>query len=146
MTAEAMPLPTDLAIVDDLPAADEANILAGLKAHNNVMLGPTDRRNLAIPLRNEAGEVDGGLVGYTGRGWLCVEMLYVPERWRGQGLAGRLLQMAEDEARARGCVGAYIDTANPQARRAYERQGYQTFGMLENFIGDFHITWMKKQI
>ncbi len=136
----------DLAIIEDLTDEDEQAILSGLRAHNERMLGPTDRRNLAIPLRNDAGQVDGGLVGYTGRGWLFIEMLFVPERLRGTGLAGRLLQMAEEEARARGCAGAYIDTINPSARRVYERQGYAVFGTLENFTGDFDITWMKKRL
>ncbi|MCL6706978.1 GNAT family N-acetyltransferase [Pseudomonas sp. R2.Fl] len=133
-----------LALSDTVPDADRDAILDALKAHNNAMLGPTDRRDLFIPLKDEDGKTDGGLVGYTGRGWLYVEMLFVPDRLRGQGLAGKLLRMAEDEARARGCKGAYIDTINPVARRAYERQGYEVFGTLENFTGEFSIVWLRK--
>lgn len=138
-------LMTDLSVVEGISAEDESNILEAIRAHNNQMLGPTDRRELAIPIRNDAGEIDGGLVGYTGRGWLFVHMLFVPDRLRGKGLAGQLLQLAEDEARARGCTGAYIDTINPQARRAYERQGYRVFGKLDNFSGDFSLTWLVKR-
>lgn len=135
----------ELKILDEAPAADEKAILDALKAYNNTLLGPTDRRGLFIPLKDADGNTDGGLIGYTGRGWLYVEMLFVPERLRGKGLAGRLLQMAEDEAKARGCTGAYIDTINPEARRAYQRQGYEVFGALDNFFGDFSITWLMKR-
>ena len=135
-----------LPLSDTVPDDARETILSGIKAHNNALLGPTDRRDLFIPLTDAAGKVEGGLVGYTGRGWLYVEMLYVPEHLRRQGLAGVLLQRAEDEAKARGCTGAYIDTINPQARRAYERQGYEIFGTLDNFTGDFSITWLKKKL
>ncbi|MFA7416006.1 MAG: GNAT family N-acetyltransferase [Rhizobium sp.] len=139
-------MPRALPLSDTVPDATRETILAGIKAHNNAMLGPTDRRDIFIPLRDDEGKTVGGLVGYTGRGWLYVEMLFVPEHLRGRGLAGALLQRAEDEARARGCTGAYIDTINPQARRAYERQGYEIFGTLDHFTGDFSITWLKKKL
>ena len=135
----------ELKILDEAPAADEKAILDALKAYNDTLLGPTDRRGLFIPLKDADGNTDGGLIGYTGRGWLYVEMLFVPERLRGKGLAGRLLQMAEDEAKARGCTGAYIDTINPKARSTYQRQGYTVFGALDNFFGDFSITWLMKR-
>ncbi|MFC5445599.1 GNAT family N-acetyltransferase [Rhizobium halophytocola] len=135
----------DLAFTDHVPEAARADILDRLKAYNNALLGPTDRRELFIPLRNDAGEIDGGLIGYTGRGWLSIEMVYVPERLRGQGMAGRLLQTAEDEARRRGCRGAVIDTINPVARRAYEAQGFSVFGRIDGFTGDFDLTWLIKR-
>jgi GNAT superfamily N-acetyltransferase len=71
--------------------------------------------------------------GYTGWGWLFTQWLFVPESLRGQGIAGKMLDMAEAEAIARGCHGAWIDTFNPQALRAYQRQGYQVFGELPDF-------------
>lgn len=60
-------------------------------------------------------------------------MLYIPDTLRGTGLAGKLLSKAEEEARARGCRGAWIDTFSPQALRAYLRQGYEVFGELQDF-------------
>lgn len=137
-------MPHTLPLSDTVPDDARETILAGIKAHNNALLGPTDRRDLFVPLTDAEGRVEGGLVGYTGRGWLYVEMLFVPENRRGQGLAGALLQRAEDEAKLRGCKGAYIDTINPEARRAYERQGYSVFGTLDNFTGEFAITWLRK--
>lgn len=133
-----------LPLSDTISDADREAVLGALRAYNNTILGPTDRRDLFIPLRDGEGKLDGGLVGYTGRGWLYIEMLIVPDRLRGQGLAGKLLQMAEDEARARGCKGCYLDTLNPVALRVYERQGYEAFGTLENFTGEYSIVWLRK--
>lgn len=134
-----------LTLSDTVPESARDAILAGIKAHNDTLLGPTDRRDLFIPITADDGSVDGGLIGYTGRGWLYVELLSVPERLRGQGRAGRLLVLAEEEAKARGCIGAYIDTINPVACRAYERAGYTVFGRIENFSRGQDICWLIKR-
>ena len=134
-----------LSLSDTVPEAARDAILAGIRAHNDTLLGPTDRRDVFIPITAEDGSVDGGLVGYTGRGWLYVELLSVPDRLRGQGVAAELLALAEEEARARGCIGAYIDTINPVACRAYERAGYTVFGRIENFSRGQDICWLIKR-
>lgn len=135
-----------LEILDAVPEAEKAAIHASLMAHNATMLGASEPVPLYIPLKNEAGEVDGGLVGLTRRGWLHIDYLFVPERLRGLGMAGKLLQMAEDEARKRGCTRALIDTANPVARRAYLRQGYEIIGTLDDYALGHSLTWMTKML
>ncbi|OWO96273.1 GNAT family N-acetyltransferase [Rhizobium esperanzae] len=115
------------------PSAGElAAITDALSAFNNSDVGPSDRQPLAVLIRDTAGNVTGGLSGFTAWGWLFTQMLYIPDTLRGTGIAGKILAMAEDEAKARGCRGAWIDTFNPQALRAYLRQGYEIFGELED--------------
>jgi GNAT superfamily N-acetyltransferase len=75
----------------------------------------------------------GGLYGRTGFRRLFVELLFVPEALRGQGLGGKLLQQAEAQAKARGCLGAWLDTFNAEARRFYERNGYRVFGEIADY-------------
>lgn len=121
----------------DLADAPSENDLAaisdGLIAFNAADVGPSERKSLAVIIRDESGKAIGGISGYTGWGWLFTQLLFVPEPLRGQGMAGRLLEVAETEAIARGCHGAWIDTFNPQALRAYQRQGYEIFGELPDF-------------
>ena len=120
------------ATLTETPAPDdEAAIRQALAASNAEASGwGADRRKLAIPLRDEAGAVVGGLLGRTSWDWLYIENFVVPPALRGQGIGARLLAMAEAEARARGCVGARLDTYSFQARPFYERHGYVVAGAI----------------
>ncbi|NSY17620.1 GNAT family N-acetyltransferase [Neorhizobium sp. AL 9.2.2] len=135
----------DLEIVEGISQQDEDIILDKLKAFNIECFGASDRRELAIPLRDTAGDIAGGLVGYTGRGWLYISMLFIPELMRAKGLAARLMTMAEAEAAKRGCIGAYIDTMNPAALALYLKLGYQPIGKLEGLAGGHDVTWLEKR-
>ncbi|MCJ8507420.1 GNAT family N-acetyltransferase [Rhizobium lemnae] len=121
-------------IVTDKPEPNELGVIGeSLAAFNDADVGPSERRTLAVLVRDEAGALKAGINGYTGWGWLFTQWLWVDESLRGQGMAGRMLQAAEDEARARGCHSAWIDTFNPVAEKAYTRQGYTVFGELPDF-------------
>ena len=47
---------------------------------------------------------------------------------RGAGIGGRMLTMAEEEARRRGCKRAVLYTISFQAPGFYARNGWQIFG------------------
>jgi GNAT superfamily N-acetyltransferase len=116
-----------------------------LSAFNDSEVGPANRKVLAVFVRDERRTVVGGISGYTAWGWLYVQWLWVDERLRGQRMAGRMLDAAEQEAVARGCHGALIDTFNPKAATAYERQGYRPFGVLPDFpVGRSRVFLQKK--
>jgi len=59
----------------------------------------------------------------------CAEIkrMYVREKFRGRGVAERLLAAAENFAREEGYARIYLDTAREMvaAARLYERNGYQ---------------------
>ena len=121
-------------VVTDKPEPNELGAIGeNLSAFNDADVGPSERRTLAVLVRDEAGALKAGINGYTGWGWLFTQWLWVDESLRGQGMAGRMLQAAEDEAKARGCHSAWIDTFNPVAEKAYTRQGYAVFGELPDF-------------
>jgi GNAT superfamily N-acetyltransferase len=106
-------------------------LFAAIDAFNDAATGRTEpARHLAIPLRDAAGRVAGGLVGISYYDWLIVEMLFVPPALRGQGLGARLMAAAEAVAAARGCGGVWLDTGSRQARVFYERLGYGVFATL----------------
>jgi GNAT superfamily N-acetyltransferase len=114
---------------DDEPT--EKAVEDGLIAFNDAAARPNDWRPLTLSVRRP-GETEpaGGLLGHTFFGWLFVRLFFLPEDLRRQGLGTELLRRAEDEARARGCVGAYLDTFSFQARGFYEKRGYAPFGTL----------------
>ena len=125
---------SDISIsVTDAPSVEQLDRIGkGLAAFNEADVGPADRRPLAV-LVDAGGSNIAGLSGYTAWGWLYVQWLWIAEPHRGQGLAARMLQRAETEARRRGCHGAYIDTFNPQALHVYQKAGYAVFGTLPDF-------------
>ena len=57
-----------------------------------------------------------------------------------------MLDAAEQEAVARGCRGAWIDTFNPTAAKVYQRQGYQPFGALPDFPVGRSRTFLQKKL
>ncbi|MBE7734130.1 GNAT family N-acetyltransferase [Devosia faecipullorum] len=120
--------------VTDSPAAEDLDIIGRqLTAFNDADVDPSERRPLAVVMRDDDGAILAGLSGYTAWGWLYVQWLWVAESRRGQGLAARLLAMAETEALARQCHGAHIDTFSPHALKVYQRAGYKVFGVLPDF-------------
>jgi GNAT superfamily N-acetyltransferase len=139
---------SDLAVtVTASPSADElAAIGSRLKAFNEADVGPADRMELAVLMRDASGEIVGGVSGYTAWGWLYVQWLWVAETQRGHGLAGRMLAAAEDEARTRRCRASWIDTFNPVALKIYQRAGYQPFGALDDFPIGRTRTFLQKRL
>jgi GNAT superfamily N-acetyltransferase len=135
-----------LETTSEASAEDLSAILNGLTAYNEAEVGPADRILLAVLIRDAGDKVIGGMFGYTSWGWLFTQALFIPEQLRGRGMASRLLDLAETEARERGCRGAWIDTFNPQALKAYQRQGYQIFGELPAFVGDRTRSFLKKML
>jgi GNAT superfamily N-acetyltransferase len=122
-----------LEIAEKPRAEDRKPILDGLIAYNTAVAGPSHMRPLCVRVRDDDAQVAGGLWGYTMRGWLFVELLYLPEIARRARLGTRVMAMAEQEARTRGCIGAWLDTFSFQARPFYERLGYRVFGELVDY-------------
>lgn len=132
--------------VTDAPSQAEIDTIgAGLTTFNEGDVGPADRKALAVVVR-DGERIVAGISGYTAWGWLYVQWLWVAETQRGQGLAGRMLALAEDEGRARGCHAAYIDTFSPVALKVYTRAGYVPFGELPNFPVGRTRTFLQKPL
>lgn len=126
--------PSPIVTVSDTPdAAAEAAIVGGLRAFNQQMLGtPSDIRPLQVVVRDPMTNAPlGGVLGHTLRGLLFVDFVFLPETLRGTGLAARMLGMAEDEAKRRGCSAAVLYTLNPKSEGFYARVGYRAFGAVE---------------
>ncbi len=121
-------------ITDNPDPSSRAEIADPLLAYNVAFLGSPDIRPLAILLRSDDGsKVVGGLWGRTSFQWLFVELLFIPDALRSQGLGTQILESAETEAKRRGCRGAWLDTFNAAAARFYEKQGYRPFGLITDY-------------
>ena len=111
-----------------------AAVVNALVAYNDKSVGPSNFQPLAILINDPVtGEPAGGLWGKTAYNWCFVELFVVPEQFRGQDIGSKVLAQAEDIARARGCIGLWLDTYWFQARSFYEKQGYEVFGELPDY-------------
>ncbi len=119
--------------VEQEQAETREAVLRGLSAHNASKVGPRNARPLAISLRDEAGEIVGGLLGELKWEWLYVDLLWIDERHRGAGLGEALMERAEQEARQHGARGVYLGTMSIQAPGFYPRLGYRECGRMENY-------------
>ena len=110
----------------------QAVIRNGLGNYNEEQAGYRDARPLAVLVSDpETREVVGGLLGRTSMGLLFIDVFFVPESLRQNRLGMRLMGIAEEEARQRGCSRAVLFTVTFQAPGFYERQGYEVLGRIE---------------
>jgi GNAT superfamily N-acetyltransferase len=109
-------------------ARAEEVVTAGLAEYNREHIGRADSQTLDVMVRDDGGEIVGGLLGHTSLRLFFLDLFYLPEGLRRGGLGSRLIVQAEDEARRRGCTAAVVYTVTFQAPGFYERHGYQRFG------------------
>ena len=126
-------MPIAIEVADPATEADHEAVMQKLIAFN-AQHAPPDYELYALRLRDESsGEVVGGLFGRKYYGWLFVELLFVPEQGRRQGLGSQMLAKAEAFARSKGCVGVWLDTFSFQAPDFYAKLGYERFGVLDDY-------------
>jgi GNAT superfamily N-acetyltransferase len=104
----------------------------GLAFYNVAVTGLADYHPLAIFLKDEHGEILGGVLGHLWGQWLHITILWLAELVRGHGYGRQLLLAAETYARERGCRHVKLETFSFQARSFYEKLGYEVFATLED--------------
>lgn len=122
----------DIEYVDAADTAARMALLRLIDAYNDAHTGLGEpERKLAILLRDDAGAVQGGLLGVSYYRWLLLDILVLPEPMRGAGLGRRIVAAAEREALRRGCIGVWLGSYSFQAPGFYRRLGYREFGALD---------------
>jgi GNAT superfamily N-acetyltransferase len=133
--------------IENLASREDIDaVSSGLREFNTEFLGPPVLEPLHVFLRNDAGDVVGGLLGHTVYGWAYVAKLWVAAAFRGQGYGRALLAAAESEAISRGCTGIHLDTFEYQARPFYEKNGYRLFGTLEGYPAGYRQYYLAKNL
>jgi GNAT superfamily N-acetyltransferase len=121
-------------VIEDEPSPQDVRALEdGLYRYNVQQTARGDGRWLATFVRDDNGAVMAGLSGWTWAGWLKIANLWVREDLRRHGHGTSLLAAAENEARARGCSRATLDTYSFQAPDFYQRFGYKIVAAVDDF-------------
>ena len=111
--------------------------------HRNGRL-PNSVKPLNLILKNDDGEIIGGLSGSTYWDWLEIDDFFIPDELRGKGIGTSLLQKAETIAMERGAKRCFLSTFDFQARTFYEKHGYFVVGKLEGYPPNSAYFWMRK--
>ena len=134
-------------VVDPDAGADQRDIVQSIVDNYNVAItGHAEWYPVAFFLKDQNGEVLGGLLGNIWAGWLHVRTLAVAAPARGHGFGKELMKRAELYAVERGCTNAFLDTFSFQARPFYEKLGYCVFGVLENHPAGHQHYFMTKRL
>lgn len=99
-----------------------------------------------VSAKDDSGALVGGLRGFVFLHWLNVELLFVDEAARGQGVGRRLLAAGEEKALSLGARNATLNTFEWQARDFYRKQGYEEFGRIDDYIQGYYAAWMRKPL
>ncbi|VVN36767.1 Acetyltransferase [Pseudomonas fluorescens] len=125
---------------------DREAILAPLRAYNAAQAGEGHSELLALLVRDDHDVVLGGLYGRFFYQWMFIELLSVPEQARGQGMGSQLMQMAEDLAREKHCLGIWLDTFDFQAPDFYRKLGFSAVGQIDDYPPGHQRYFMQKRL
>ncbi|MDP2803344.1 MAG: GNAT family N-acetyltransferase [Phreatobacter sp.] len=118
----------------------------GLVAYNVAQAGPSKWKRFAVSVRDEAGTIKGGVVGYTMWNWCFIELVWLDEALRGTGFGTELMARAEAVAAKRGARHVYLDTFSFQGDGFYQKLGYEVYGELGDFPPGHRRIWLKKDL
>ena len=133
-------------VVEDSPdAADVALLEEQVAAAAIAAAGLGDEQEFAIFARDDDGRILAGISAIVWGGCCELQAMWVKESLRsGGGLAFSLIAGAEAEARRRGCALVAFHAYDLLTRGLYDRLGYETVGVIENWPAGSAARWYRK--
>ena len=122
-----------------LPCSEEEADLINEKAdafdHSQMPPKPdVPEKNFVFKITDNEGAIIGGcLLNIDEWSVADLDILWVDERYRRQGLGSMLIRKAEQTAKENGCGLMLLGTFDFQARPLYEKHGYRVYGVIENY-------------
>lgn len=104
--------------------AQGAILLNGLSEASAKAKGMPPVEPFGFFLKDDSGQVVGGVMGARMFGSLHTDILWVDEKLRGQGWGTKLMAEAESLGRSSGCTFATVSTMDWEALSFYQRLGY----------------------
>ncbi|RTR39569.1 N-acetyltransferase [Shewanella canadensis] len=110
-------------------------LVEGVRAYVHEQLGDEITLPLSVISRDDNGELIGGVSGRTIYRNFLIGVVWVDKKYRGTGLGRQLMELAEDEAKGRGCLVSQVDTLSIQAPVFYQKLGFEIIGSVPEFSG-----------
>jgi len=121
-------------------------ILDGVRSFNRDRTGNEAPRQVACLLRNELGEVAGGVQGSLWGRSMHIDALWIDENHRGRGHGSELMKVIEDYALSHQHPLIYLETTSFQALPFYEGLGYRVFGQLPDITEGHTLFFLCKEL
>lgn len=129
------------------PAPEMVEELRGrLAAYNVENSQIAESIDMAVFMRDELGELAGGVTGNVWAAVLEVDFLWVRADLRGRGLGKQILSRLEQEARLRGARVSFLNTYSFQAPEFYIWHGYEVTDTIEGYPDGIRKVFLKKTL
>jgi GNAT superfamily N-acetyltransferase len=133
-------------VVETDPTPEDIRFLGDrLYEYNVQQTGVDDGQWLAIFVRDAQQTIRAGVEGWTWCGSCYIRTVWIHQDFRGQGIGTKLLQAAEQEARARGCQQMVLTSFSFQAPGFYQKLGYEVFAVLEDHPRQHRDYYLRKR-
>lgn len=136
-------------VIDHHPTNETLDFLdARIYEHNGEQTGCTDGNLFTIVMRNGegGGDIIAGISGWTWAQASEIRILWVHADYRRHGYGSQLLQLAEQEARARGCKVICLSSYSFQAPDFYVKHGFEIAFQLNDFPPGHHNVYLVKRL
>jgi len=133
--------------LDEHPTPEDfRTVLDGVRTFNRAQTSNEGPRPVAYFLRDEHGQIVGGVQGSLWGRSVHIDALWVDENQRGQGHGGKLMKSIEDYAQTHKHPLVYLETASFQALPFYEGLGYEVFGELPEITPGHTLFFLMKEL
>jgi GNAT superfamily N-acetyltransferase len=112
------------------------------KAGESIEKYPGFRVKLVV---KDDDQIIGGLSAFTAIGVLHIELMWVDERFRGQGLGRRLLTKAEKIAKEKGAVSGLTWVLSFNSPEFFQKCGYEVFGVSSGYPDPIREYYLNKR-
>lgn len=133
-------------LVTDATLIEENNkvLREGIIGFNEPFIGSKpDKFSVYVKYKEN---IVGGAIVYAHRKSVYVDILWVKDKHRGEGIGAKILKEVEKEAHKRGISESTLDTFSFQAEQFYLKQGYKHLGTIKNYIEGHDRIFMRKKL
>lgn len=129
------------------PSAEDSRLLLdGVRRFNCDRTANERPRTIAYFLRDEKERIVGGVQGMLWGRSMHIDVLWVDENFRGQGLGSKLMKAIEDYGAQHNYRLVYLETASFQALPFYQGLGYRVFGELPEISEGHTLFFLQKDL
>jgi len=122
------------------------SIFDGVNFFNNPYFGEEKQQDFSLYVQESSESIIGGITGKVGRHYAWVNILWVDQAYRNQGIGALLWKKLESYLRKKDCPLILIGAFESSTKLFYEKLGYQLQGTVPKWIGGYDQHWLEKRL